>query len=646
MNNKTQNNRTRYNALDKPLSFEVPDNVVYKDHGINWRIPERVYNSDTVPYWDEMEENERAIYKLVQDPFLFHVCILGYTNFAVQGEWLNEIASNKYIQLLAPTDFGKSTTVSVSYPLWKYFKECNRRIGIISGSEDQTEASIREIETHLETNGRFHEVFNLRWAHGPIPDKKRIWNKNNKLCYRTRPVGGRDATFFGLGLYGSSWGKRIDELILDDFISPKDFMTRNEDKINSIATQMEEVLFTRLGSDGEIKSIGTFHAAYDTYNYVIENFWKTFKLLKYRALTKKNEDYRIDISEYKERESIAKKRGVEFKVPDFLADGIGASESGYWYDKINEEKFYSLCPERWTVSQLQKRATVMSTIAFCKKYQLSLGLSSDRDINPIWVDRCMQLGDKFIINPDGTNNIPFKFIYKIQGMDLSAGTKRSKKTAIIVVGFTEDGMRIPLWLYNDKIPFPEQKKQLVRKWAMFNSDYVIVESNAYQVSLVQELKADKHIFMELGLPTQALPIRAAFTSSNKNDDIMGIPAIAGLLEHGSLIIPNGNKYTREHFAPLVLELKTYPGITTDTVMATWFIEHYARMNLGYKSKIYLGANPTMKMQEFETVKPPEEIPFIKTLMEQKFHEHTKSHYRFNRGSASKRVRQTFPVFGG
>jgi len=640
-----KNNNKIYTVADFELSFDVPMNVEYEDYGINWRIPNHKYNEETVPGWDRLSKEEQITYRLLQDPFLFHVHVLGYNNYAHQGEWLNEIANSKFIQLLAPTDFGKSTAVSVSYPLWKYFKNCNRRIGIISGSEDQTEASIREIETHLEGNGKFSEIFELRWGHGPVPNKKKVWNKNAKLCYRTRPVGGRDETFFGLGLFGSSWGKRIDELILDDFISPKDFNTRNEEKIKSIEVQLEEVLLTRLGSTGEVKSIGTFHAGYDTYNYVIENFWSTFKLLKYRAITKIGEDYRIDISTLKREEDASKKRNEEYIMPDFLNDGVGASKSGFWYDKLNDTEFYSLCPDRWTVEQLKERAKIMSTTAFCKKYQLSLGLSTDQDINPMWVDRCKELGNNYIINPDGSNNIPLKFVYTLGGVDVSSGNKRSKYTVIIIIGFTEDGMRVPLWLYQKKIPYPIQKKEIARKWAQFNTNYMIVESNAYQVSMVQDLKTDKQIFHELGLPSQSIPIRAAFTSSNKNDDIIGIPAIAGILEMGSFIIPNGNQYTREHFAPLVMELKTYPGTTTDTVMATWFIECFARMKLGFKSKFYYGANPTKKLIEAPPKEIIEEISPIKQALREALNENKKTKFKFTRNKSSAGVYRSFSVFG-
>lgn len=634
-----------YTVEDFELSFDVPVNTEFNTYGLNWRIPVNHYENKMFPGYEQMSRSEQIVCRLCNDPFLFHSYILEYTNYAHQGEWLNEIASNEFIQLLAPTDFGKSTAVSVSYPLWKYFKNCNIRVGIISGAEDQTEASMREIEEHLERNSKFKEVFKLRWGHDPIPDKKKVWKITEKLCYRTRPVGARDATFFGLGLFGSSWGKRIDLLILDDFISPKDFITRNEERIRNIQKQLEEVLITRLGSDGELKSIGTFHEAYDTYNFVINKYWDSFKLLKYRALTRKGEDYRIDISKYKKRESDAKKRGEEYSIPDFMKDGVGASDKGFWYDKLTEDGFYSLCPERWTVTQLQKRAKRMSTTAFCKKYQLALGLSSDRDIDPMWVDRCIQLGKSFIINPDGTNNIPFKFAYKIGGVDLSSGTKRGKFTAIIIIGFTEDGMRIPLWLYQDKIPFPTQKREIARKWAQFNVNYMIVESNAYQVSMTQDLKVDNHIFQELGLPTQSLPIRAAFTSSNKNDDVIGIPAIAGLLELGSMIIPSGNQFTRELFAPFVNELKTYPGVTTDTVMATWFAECFARTKLGYKSKFYLGANPTKRITEPEAPIVKEEVPFIKQAIKDALNENQNQKFNYKRNKAGSRIYKSFSIFG-
>jgi reverse gyrase len=272
--------------------------------------------------WKHMSQTERLICKLTGDPFLFHVAIMGYDPLPLQGEWLHSYARDERCMIMAPVGHGKSITTDVSFPLWMYFRDCNVRNGLVSATDELVKGSMSEIEHHLIENEVFKAVFDARWGHVPYPDRvagvQPRWSLLEKVCYRTRPIGVKDCTFFGVGLFGSMFGLRFDVIIMDDVIDPKLYMTRNIDITEKVRRQVEANIFTRLtlGSETErqIKMIGTFEDDADYYHYVIDEYWQTWQIWLYRAIRRKGQSHRINIT--KCQHDVAKQRENGLNVDD------------------------------------------------------------------------------------------------------------------------------------------------------------------------------------------------------------------------------------------------------------------------------------------------------------------------------------------
>jgi hypothetical protein len=300
--------RERYIEIDRPLvekyDMELPV------HESFWELPH--INFEKVPGWKDMSKTERVVCMCVNDPFLFHHAVLGYDPHAVQGEWLYMFAKHKDVILLAPVGFGKSINASVTYPLWRYLRNCNIRVAIVSAADDLTNKYMRALDYHLTTNPRFLEIFETRWGHVPKPDRKGStqwkWSVTEKICYRTKEIGVDDSTFFGSGLYGAIFGRRFDLIIMDDAYDPKWYESGNPDVVNKIASQQEGNLFTRIDTQhgtGEIKIIGTVDTSWDMYMHMLSNTDITFQVYKYRAIRRKGMPHRIDVTEAIRRKAAA-----------------------------------------------------------------------------------------------------------------------------------------------------------------------------------------------------------------------------------------------------------------------------------------------------------------------------------------------------
>ena len=319
-------NRPSYVELDQPLGVDIDINALDGVDYDNWDLPQIDYER-VIPGWNEMSHTEKIVCKTVEDPFFFHVAIMGYDRYEMQGEWMYMYAKHRDTLVLAPVSFGKSMCTSVSYPTWRYHQNCNKRMALISATEDLTEGNMGEINQHLVSNPKFKAVFTARWGHGPVPDKERNvynkWSSLQKLCYRTKPIGVRDMTFLGIGLFGAMFGRRFDEIVMDDPFDPVMFYKMNPDVLEKIIKQMEANLFTRTEADGAVKVIGTFEAAYDTYHYMIENYWPTWQIYKYRAINKKGQPHRIDITAQMREIQRRKDSGEEYEDIDLtIQDGL------------------------------------------------------------------------------------------------------------------------------------------------------------------------------------------------------------------------------------------------------------------------------------------------------------------------------------
>jgi len=238
---------------------------------------------------------------------------------------------------------------------------------------------------------------------------------------------------------------------------------------------------------------------------------------------------------------------------------------------VSEVTHTVLCPEMCSMEYL--KSIDINTSGFFMKYQLSLKGEGDVEFNRQQLEESKN--PSLIVKRDKTNNINSDILYTVLSVDPASGGRQSARSALIVVAYLKNGMRIPIWLVNKSMKSPELKRTIIDLWGTFNCNYVIVEGNAFQVSLTDELRVEHHLFEAMGY-RNTMRIVSCFTGKNKNDPELGVSTLTGLFDSHSIMFPDGDYFSKEMFAPLFRELTMYPGKYTDCVMALWFNEVFMR----------------------------------------------------------------------
>lgn len=145
------------------------------------------------------------------------------------------------------------------------------------------------------------------------------------------------------------------------------------------------------------------------------------------------------------------------------------------------------------------------------------------------------------------------------GVDLAISSKFSSDySAIAVWGMNVSGMRYLLYIDKFKADVPEIRQKIIDVYHLYNPVICVVESNAFQDLLRQELAEDINIIGE------------KTTSYNKFDETLGIAHLSSLFDSGKITIPNlGVKgYAAKSFYNDLISY-TADSHTPDTIMASW-----------------------------------------------------------------------------
>lgn len=315
----------KFCEIDEPFEHEMLTKCPAVEK--RWDIPVIDY-AKKVKNWKKLSPTEKQICRLTSDPYLFYHTVLGYKPVPFHGELLWSCARNDMLVDFAPVGHGKTTAVGIGYPLWCYLCDCNVRIAILSSTEDLTKDKMREIEKHLIENEAFVEVFYKRWGHVPRPDRitgiQQEWSLLSKVCYRTKQIGVKDATFVGTGIFGDIFGRRFDIIILDDILNPVWYQTKNTEITEKVINTCEGNIFNRFELSGEterqVKMIGTFESDIDYYHYVIDNYWRTWKIYLYRSINRIGSPHRRDLSQEKFDIEAKRADGIEVEDVDVAVD--------------------------------------------------------------------------------------------------------------------------------------------------------------------------------------------------------------------------------------------------------------------------------------------------------------------------------------
>lgn len=427
--------------------------------------------------------------------------------------------------ILYPAAHGKTTLVSELLPIWAICKNPNIRIVDIAKNDVDAKSITRSIQSELLSNSRLISDFG---PFKPEGDDSKAWALERfDVAKRTRH--GKSSTWaaFGSGAR-TALGYRTDWTICDDVVTDVNSSTPEQrGKLREWFNQGPETMGDH--GDARLTVVGTVFHPEDLYH---------------------------DLK--------------EMVLPD--------SGENIWYVQteyaiLDPDIKKVLWPERRPWLWLMQRKAAMGTLDFNKRFNNiavdpSRMVFKEEYVRGGYVGRIKYPGclDKHYV----VGELPALGARVYCGFDPAVGVTRTAKFCALLtlaVGSCPEHERC-LWvvdLERDQLTLPQQVDLIIRQHQAYNTHVSVIEANGYQGGLFQ---AAKNKCDELGI---ALNIQPHYTSRmNKPDPEMGVHSMAPWFENGKVHIPWGNPESQRKMGILVDELISFPGRTTDTVMAFWF----------------------------------------------------------------------------
>jgi phage terminase large subunit-like protein len=469
---------------------------------------------------------------------------------------------NKNILVVVPRFHAKSTVFSFIYPLYEITRNPNIRILVVSANEDIASSFVRQTMTALQNNEKLIEDF------GYLQPKINKTKWGERAFIVKRKTIEKDPTMSAAGLNGRIVSKRADIIIVDDLIDLE--RARTEKQRKKTLEWFDNVLYPILAPEGRLIVVGTRWHKEDFYHSIMEtkhfDINLTLKALIYSSAHLKRGDTvlfrgNFPYNPYKEERLAQDIRGLFTRE---LVYHLGLREKlkhgVLWY------------PE-WSYEKLLEKRKVMGEASFSCQYLNEPISEEDAFFNKKWIDEAYDKG-KTIHIPQSWDNMnfgyfPHKQMLVVMGVDLAISVKKqSDFNAIAVWGLDSDGIRWLLHIDKFKAPPQETKQRIIDKYRTFNPIVCVVETNAFQDLIRQELAEDINVIGE------------KTTSLNKMDEVVGLAHISTLFENGKIIIPNAGKnnfQVMSFYQDLVSFIRS--DHTPDTVMASWLalkkIKEYA-----------------------------------------------------------------------
>ena len=160
---------------------------------------------------------------------------------------------------LAPRGFGKSTLLSITRCIFEIVNNPDVRILLVSATQAQAEAFVREVRGHLERNSLFRTLF------GDLVGPK--WTDRELIVNRRRRIA-KEPTIFAIGVGGALVSRHFDVIICDDIVDEEN--ARTESRREKLRTWFYKVLLPCLEPDGGMSVVGTRYHYRDLYGHLIE----------------------------------------------------------------------------------------------------------------------------------------------------------------------------------------------------------------------------------------------------------------------------------------------------------------------------------------------------------------------------------------
>lgn len=508
---------------------------------------------------------EADVMAAARDNFaVFMEMIIGLRNEDFHNELDAVIGNELYrrIVITYPRGHGKSTHLSVGYPLWRIAKDHDLRILLISATEAVSKGFLSEIIGHIERNEAYQAFakFVDPRGKGVVPRMKNYakmrdnWSGNSIIIDREK-LTLKDPTINAVGLLGSILSKRADLIICDDVVNQENSAT--EDQRLKVIDWIDTTVRPVLVPSGRFMYLG--------------NTWHPDDFVA-RALKNPQYDYRkrmraviSDSANLPLWDQWAKIRTDE-DLP--IEERLARSQELYLANKAAmDEGVKVLWPERYDYGWLYLER-LNNPYAFARMYQCDPSDRPDQKFKESWLEDAVKKGAKMRLQLE--KRAGFEMEITTEGVDLAITDKETgDDTARVIVDrvlYSTD----PLIKRGDIIvrdiergkKSPNEVKELIR------SDYVNVQPDGIRVETVGYQQAIQRDLDDMGIP-----VRGYHTGGEKNDPYIGINSLAIYAEQGKLVLPydQTDPRTVRLVAQLMNEMRAFPdGHTGDTLMALWF----------------------------------------------------------------------------
>ena len=364
--------------------------------------------------------------QLVRKSFpAFFKFVFGFAPAAHHRKWMAAVEQYDRAVILAPIEHGKTTILSVAWPLWVLGNNPNARIGLVSETHSQAARPLAAIRENIVQNQRLHQVF--PWLK-PASGAREKWTDSEILI--ERPSLEKDPSIIALGVLGPLLGSRLDLAILDDVAGWDNSLTAAQR--GKLVDWYRSTLVGRIVAGGKSIVIGTP--------------WHPEDLLHVLAVS----------GEYQ-----------------LLRDpALGEDGKPLW-------------PEAWPVERLDQRRREIGEIEFSRQMLLKPVSDATSRFRADWIERAFQsakdIGAVLVDSYSGPCRT-------FSGVDLGVGlSTQHDESAIFTIALLQDGRRQVLNIESGRWQGPELVQRLKSTAARYGSR-LRVESNAAQMYLVQFLR--------------------------------------------------------------------------------------------------------------------------------------------------------------
>jgi hypothetical protein len=480
----------------------------------------------------------------------------------------------KLVLVLGHPESGKSTMISLWYPLYCIARDRDVRIALVTKNGSKAQDLLTRVKRYLteehlyaESPQNLIEVFNgFKPMHGDLD-----WNQD-QIFIKHRLSGERDPTVQALGIGKQIYGTRLDRLILDDALVQEN--QTSELTRERIDNWFDSEARSR-AQKGQVVVNGTRLLPPDLYGQWKKawNGMRTYRQVIIPAiLDEYTDDERVNWPEYWTLDGY-----------DIIEEINGNDEiTGYQMGMRDiRESITRKSPDRWRLVYQQEDVETTSAIFRQAHIDTALELGAHRKMGTVFDHERLILG----IDPATTG--------RAAAILLAVDPTTRVRTVVDIfvgAGLGATGIR---------------QKLMYDFWERYGALGRTIEVTAIEENFVKTLKGDEALQARADAAGTLLqyPHTTGKGRRGKWDEEYGIASMSGLFGGGLMAFASATPLDRERLQPLIDDLLVFPWADQqDAVMALWVangeanIAHYAPPNTEQQAK-RRGVPPNIRQRQ-------------------------------------------------